>query len=85
MEASKIWYMVNLRIKMSGATVVTGALVTCLKSFKIFLGFDWLQAVNLVIDWQQMMLYTPEGWGGACAEDARHRRAQAAGVEFLWK
>jgi hypothetical protein len=38
-----------------------GALVTRLKSFKMFLGFDWLQAVNPSINWQQMMVMTREG------------------------
>jgi hypothetical protein len=41
--------------------VVTRALVTRLKSFKMFLGFDWLQAVNLQISWQEMMIGTLEG------------------------
>jgi hypothetical protein len=53
-EASKIRYTINLRIKAVGAMVLTRALVTWLKTFKVFLGFDWLQAVNLAIDWQQM-------------------------------
>jgi hypothetical protein len=60
-EASKIRYMVNLRIKAAGATTVTGALMTHLKSFKIFLGFDWLQAVNLKINWQEMTITVKEG------------------------
>jgi predicted aspartyl protease len=60
-EASKIWYSVNLRIKVAGAMVLTGALVTQLKMFKVFLGFDWLQAVNPDVDWQQMKVSVPEG------------------------
>jgi hypothetical protein len=53
--------MVDLRLKVAGATVVTGALVTKLRSFKMFLSFDWLQAVNPNINWQQMRVTTKEG------------------------
>jgi hypothetical protein len=60
-EESKIWYMVNLRIRMAGTTVVTEALVMRLKSFKVFLGFDWLQVVNPNINWQYMTLTILEG------------------------
>jgi hypothetical protein len=58
---SKIWYMVDLRICAAGVTVVMGALITRLKSFKHFLGFDWLQAVNPQINWQHMTVETRDG------------------------
>jgi hypothetical protein len=61
MTQSKIYYMVDLQIKAAGVTMVTGALVTRLKSFKLFLGFNWLQAINPQIDWQQMTVQTREG------------------------
>jgi hypothetical protein len=38
--------------------VVTDTFVTQLKSFKMFLSFDWLQAVNPRVDWQQMTIST---------------------------
>jgi hypothetical protein len=41
--------------------MVTGALITKLKSFKLFLVFDWLQAVNPQINWQEMMVKMREG------------------------
>jgi hypothetical protein len=44
-----------------GATVVTGALVTRLKSAKLFLGFDWLQSVNPKIDWRNFHVEAEEG------------------------
>jgi hypothetical protein len=34
--------------------------VTRLKTFKMFLGFDWLQVVNPKIDWQQMTIQNDE-------------------------
>jgi hypothetical protein len=37
-----------------------GVLVTQLKSFKVFLGFDWLQAVNPKVDWRRWELSTKE-------------------------
>jgi hypothetical protein len=40
--------------------VLTGALVTHLKSFKVFLGFDWLQVVNPIVNWWQMEVSVPE-------------------------
>jgi hypothetical protein len=49
-EASTIKYSVDLRIRAAGATVMTGALVTRLKMTKLFLGFDWLRAINPAID-----------------------------------
>jgi hypothetical protein len=51
-ESSTIWYSVDLRIWMARSTVSTGALVTRLKTTKVFLGFDWLKVVNPTIDWQ---------------------------------
>jgi hypothetical protein len=49
-EASMIRYSVDLRIRVAGSVVVTGALVTRLKSIKVFLGYDWLCATNPTID-----------------------------------
>jgi hypothetical protein len=60
-EQSTIQYLVDLQIKVAGAMVVTGALVTKLRSFKMFLGFDWLQVVNPDINWQEMTVTTKEG------------------------
>jgi hypothetical protein len=60
-EMAKFWYLVNLQIKVAGAMVLTGALVTCLKTFKVFLGFDWLQAVNPVVNWYEQTLEVNEG------------------------
>jgi hypothetical protein len=51
----------NVHIKAAGATIVTGALVTRLKSAKLFLGFDWLQSVNPKIDWRNFRVETEEG------------------------
>jgi hypothetical protein len=51
-EDSTIQYSTDLRTRAAGATIVTGALVTRLKSAKVFLGFDWLQSVNPRIDWR---------------------------------
>jgi hypothetical protein len=51
-EGSTIHYSVDIQIRAASMTVVTGALVTRLKSLKVFLGYDWLQAVNLQIDWR---------------------------------
>jgi hypothetical protein len=39
---------------------VMGALVTRLKSAKVFLGFDWLQAVNPKINWKELQVETDE-------------------------
>jgi hypothetical protein len=55
-ETSKIWYHTNLRIKTAGKMVLTRALVTHLKSFKVFLGFDWLQSVNPIVNWREQMV-----------------------------
>jgi hypothetical protein len=52
---------VNLRLCAAGTTVATGALVTRLKSAKLFLGFDWLQAVNPKIDWATLKIGTEDG------------------------
>jgi hypothetical protein len=52
-EASTIKYSVDLQMRAAGATVVTRALVTRLKTTKLFLGFDWLKAVNPMIDWRK--------------------------------
>jgi hypothetical protein len=41
--------------------VLTGALVTCLQTFKVFLGFDWLQAVNPIVNWHEQTLNVLEG------------------------
>jgi hypothetical protein len=38
-----------------------GALVTRLKSAKLFLGFDWLQSVNPKIDWRNFRVEAEEG------------------------
>jgi hypothetical protein len=46
---------------VAGVTVLTSALVTCLKTFKVFLGFDWLQAVNPMVDWHEQTILVPEG------------------------
>jgi hypothetical protein len=59
-EASTIKYSVDLQIRAVGATVVTGALVTRLKTTKLFLGFDWLRAMNPVIDWRTGRVQTEE-------------------------
>jgi hypothetical protein len=61
MDQSIIKYSVDLWLRAAGATVITGVLVTKLRSFKMFLGFDWLQAVNPDIDWWQMKVTTKEG------------------------
>jgi hypothetical protein len=61
MEKSTIKYAVNVRIRAARATVVTGALATQLKSSKLFLGYDWLKAVNLQIDWRQGTVHMEEG------------------------
>jgi hypothetical protein len=55
-EGSTIRYTTNLKIWAASATIVTGALVTRLKSAKVFLGFDWLQAVNPRIDWKGLQV-----------------------------
>jgi hypothetical protein len=60
-KGSTIHYAVNLRICSMGATVVTGALATWLKSAKLFLGFDWLQVVNPSIDWVNLCVQADEG------------------------
>jgi hypothetical protein len=52
-EGSTIRYSVDLRIQAAESTVVMGALVMRLKTTNVFLGFDWLRAVNLTIDWQK--------------------------------
>jgi hypothetical protein len=59
-ESAKIKYSVNLQIQMAGVTILTGVLVMYLKTFKVFLSFTWLQAVNLNVDWQEMMISVPE-------------------------
>jgi hypothetical protein len=59
-EASTIKYSVDLWIRAAGATVATGALVTRLKMTKLFLGYDWLRAVNLVINWRTGEVMTKE-------------------------
>jgi hypothetical protein len=59
-EESTIWYSVDIQIHAAGSDTVTGALVTKLKSFKLFLGFNWLQAVNPIIDWRQQEIRTDE-------------------------
>jgi hypothetical protein len=41
--------------------MVMGALVTRLKSAKVFLGFDWLQAVNPKINWRDLQVEAIEG------------------------
>jgi hypothetical protein len=60
-EDSTIWYSADIRIRAAGATVITGALVTRLKSAKLFLGFDWLQSVNPKIDWRTLRVEAEEG------------------------
>jgi hypothetical protein len=40
--------------------VITGALVMCLKSVKLFLGYDWLQATNLQVNWRTGMVMCEE-------------------------
>jgi hypothetical protein len=49
-DRSTIQYCISLRIRAAGSTVVTEALVTCVKTVKVFLGYDWLQATNPQID-----------------------------------
>jgi hypothetical protein len=61
-EDSTIRYLTDIRIRAARATVVTGALVTRLKSAKVFLGFDWLQSVNPKIDWRNFRVEAEEGW-----------------------
>jgi hypothetical protein len=60
-EDSTIRYSTDIRIRAAGATVVTRALVTRLKSAKVFLGFDWLQSVNPRIDWREFCVEAEEG------------------------
>jgi hypothetical protein len=60
MEESTIRYSTNIRIRAEGATVVTRALVMRLKSAKVFLGFDWLQVVNLRINWMDLQIEVEE-------------------------
>jgi hypothetical protein len=60
-DGSTIWYSTNIRIRAAGVTVVMGTLVTRLKSTKVFLGFDWLQAVNPRIDWKEQKIETEDG------------------------
>jgi hypothetical protein len=60
-KGSTIRYVVNLQIRAAGSTVATGALVTRLKSAKIFLGFDWLQAVNPRINWTTLQVQMEDG------------------------
>jgi hypothetical protein len=59
-EESEIRYLVNLQIRGAGKMVLTRVLVTRLKSFKLFLGFDWLQVVNTEVDWRKQVLTTKE-------------------------
>jgi hypothetical protein len=59
-EDSTIRYSTDIRIRAAGATVVTGALVTRLKSAKVFLGFDWLQSVNPRINWKEFCVEAEE-------------------------
>jgi hypothetical protein len=60
-EDSTIRYSTDIRIRAAKTTVVTGALVTRLKSAKVFLGFDWLQSVNPKIDWRNFHVEAEEG------------------------
>jgi hypothetical protein len=46
---------------VAGATITTGVLVTQLKTFKVFLGYDWLQSVNPKINWRDQKVETEEG------------------------
>jgi hypothetical protein len=59
-EKSTIQYSVDIRIRAAGTVTVTGTLVTRLKTFKLFLGFNWLQAVNPMIDWRNQEVKTSE-------------------------
>jgi hypothetical protein len=59
-KKSRIHYLVNLRIRAAGRTVLMGVLVMCLKSFKIFLGFDWLQAINPRVNWRTQSIKIPD-------------------------
>jgi hypothetical protein len=59
-EDFTIWYSTDIRIRAAGTTVVTGALVTRLKSAKVFLGFDWLQSMNPRIDWRNLCVEADE-------------------------
>jgi hypothetical protein len=52
-EKSTIRYSIDIWIRVAGLVIVTGVLVMRLKTFKVFLGFDWLQVVNPAIDWQK--------------------------------
>jgi hypothetical protein len=60
-EGSTIRYLVNVRIRATRVTVVTGALVMHLETLKVFLGYAWLQVVNPRIDWRNQKVETEEG------------------------
>jgi hypothetical protein len=51
-DCSTIRYSVDLSIRAARSVTVTGALVTRLKSSKLFLGYDWLKVTNPSIDWR---------------------------------
>jgi hypothetical protein len=51
---------VNLQLKAANKIVLTGVLVTWLKSFKVFLGYNWLQVINLEVNWREQTLTTKE-------------------------
>jgi hypothetical protein len=59
-EDSTIRYSTDIRIRTARAMVVTRALVTRLKSAKVFLGFDWLQSVNPRINWREFCVEADE-------------------------
>jgi predicted aspartyl protease len=59
-EENQIHYFVNLKIKVAGTTVTISALVTCLGKHQVFLGYDWLEMVNLMIDWTEKQVTTKE-------------------------
>jgi hypothetical protein len=60
-EDSTIQYSMDIRIRAARATIVMGALVTRLKSAKVFLGFDWLESVNPRINWRNFRVEAEEG------------------------
>jgi hypothetical protein len=50
---STIRYSVDLQIRVAGSVIIMGALVMKLRMTKVFLGHNWLKAVNLQIDWEK--------------------------------
>jgi hypothetical protein len=42
---------IDIGIDVGGTLVVLSALITKIKRHRVFLGYDWLEAVNPTIDW----------------------------------